>query len=301
MAVHKAPLAAPAALIDDDSRPYVDWPAIFAGAAIAAAISFVLLTFGSAIGLSLTSAYEGEGMSLVGFAIAAGLWMVWVQVSASLAGGYLTGRLRRRQGDATEYESDIRDGSHGLVMWAVATLVAGLIAYAGAMGAAAVVAPTVGAAATAAGAAAGASDESGLLDPTALLVDRTLRAAPGAEPAAEGTRAEVGRILASAAMEDGALDDTDRQYLVATVAGRAGISEADAQARVDQALAQAREIEAQARAAADRARRIAVMAAFLTGASLLLGAAAAYFGGTLGGNHRDKQTVVTGWYKAWGF
>jgi hypothetical protein len=43
------------------------------------------------------------------------------------------------------------------------------------------------------------------------------------------------------------------------------------------------------------------MAAFLTGASLLLGAAAAYFGGTLGGNHRDKQTVVTGWYKAWGF
>jgi hypothetical protein len=299
MALQKEPLVAPAAVISDDTRTYVDWPAIFAGTTLATAISFVLLTFGSAIGLSLTSAYEGEGTSLAWFAIVAGLWLLWVQVSASVAGGYLTGRMRRRHGDATEYESDIRDGSHGLVTWALATLVAAAIVYSGAMGTAAVVAPAAATAGAAAGAAAG--EDADALDPSALLVDRTLRAAPGAEPAAEGTRAEIGRILMSAATGDGGLDDADRQYLVATVAQRAGISEADAQARVDQAVARAREIEADVRAAAERARKIGVMAAFLTGASLLLGAAAAYFGGTLGGNHRDSQTVITGWYKSWGF
>ena len=37
----------------DEGRSYVDWSAIFAGAAVAAAISLVLLTFGAALGLSL--------------------------------------------------------------------------------------------------------------------------------------------------------------------------------------------------------------------------------------------------------
>ena len=31
------------------------------------------------------------------------------------------------------------------------------------------------------------------------------------------------------------------------------------------------------------------------GSSLLIGAAAAYFGAVLGGNHRDKQVIVEGW------
>ena len=43
---------------------YVDWPAIFAGTALAVALSFVLLTFGSAIGLSVASFEPGEGVSL---------------------------------------------------------------------------------------------------------------------------------------------------------------------------------------------------------------------------------------------
>jgi len=59
-----------------DERSYVDWPAIIAGAVVTAAISLVLLTFGSAIGLSLTSAYEGSGISAAGFSIAAALWLV---------------------------------------------------------------------------------------------------------------------------------------------------------------------------------------------------------------------------------
>lgn len=80
--------------VGTSDHSYIDWPAIFAGAVVASAISFVLLTFGSAIGLSLTSAYEGSGIGLAGFGIAAGLWLVWAQISSVFGGAYLAGRMR---------------------------------------------------------------------------------------------------------------------------------------------------------------------------------------------------------------
>lgn len=279
--------------VSDDPRSYLDWPAIFAGAVLAAAISLVLLTFGSAIGLSLTSAREGQSASLFWIAIVGGLWILWVQVSASIAGGYLAGRMRRRHGDATEYESDIRDGSHGVVVWAVATLAAAVLAYSGAMGTAAIVGQTAGAAASAVGQAAEP------LDPNDLLVDRVLRGVPGADPVDDGTRSEVGRILLSSVTSDEGLSDADREYLTALAADRAGVSPEEAQQRIDEVVAQAQELEDDARAAAEQARRTAMVAAFLAAASLIVSAAAAYFGGTLGGNHRDKQTVVADWYRPW--
>ncbi len=283
--------------VSDDARSYIDWPAIFAGTAVAAAISLVLLTFGTALGLSLTSAHEGQSASLFWIAIVGGLWLLWVQVSASMAGGYLAGRMRRRHGDATESESDLRDGSHGLVVWAVATLAAAVLAYSGAMGTVTAVGQTAGAAASAAGSAVAQAVD--VLDPNDLLIDRTLRGAPGAAPTDEGTRSEVGRILLSAATSDEGMTDADRQYLVALAAQRAGISPEEAEQRIDEVTAQAAQFEQQAREAADRARRTAMVAAFLAAVSLLVSAAAAYFAGTLGGNHRDKQTMVEGWYRPW--
>lgn len=283
--------------VSDENRSYIDWPAIFAGAAVAAAISLVLLTFGTALGLSLTSAHEGQSASLFWIAIIGGLWLLWVQVSASMAGGYLAGRMRRRHGDATESESDLRDGSHGLVVWAVATLAAAVIAYSGAMGTVTAVGQTAGAAASAAGSAVAQAVD--VLDPNDLLIDRTLRGTPGAAPTDEGTRGEVGRILLSAAMSDEGMTDADRQYLVALAAERAGISPEEAERRIDEVAAQAAQLEQQAREAADRARRTAMIAAFLAAVSLLVSAAAAYFAGTLGGNHRDRQSVVEGWYRPW--
>lgn len=281
----------------NEAGSYVDWPAIFAGAAVAAAISLVLLTFGAALGLSLTSAREGESASLFWIAIIGGLWLLWVQVSASMAGGYLAGRMRRRHGDATEYESDIRDGSHGLVVWAIATLAAALLAYSGAMGTAAVVGQTAGAAASAAGATVARAADA--LDPNDLLIDRVLRGGPGATAIDEATRNEVGRILVSAVTTDEGLTDADRQYLVGVAAQRAGIAPEEAQQRIDEVMARAEQLEQQARETADRARRVAMMTAFLTAASLAVSAAAAYFAGTAGGNHRDSQTEVSGWYRPW--
>ena len=283
----------------DSDHSYIDWPAIIAGTVLATAISFVLMTFGSAIGLTLTSAYEGRGMTLFWFAIAAALWMLWVQISSFMAGGYLTGRMRRRNYDATEYESDIRDGSHGLIMWAVCVLLGALIAFSGVS---AVVATATGAASTVvAGAAAGAAGNADemLGEGDSLLVDRLLRTTnASAQPSTADNRSEVGRILAGA-LDDEELVDSDRQYLASVVAARSGLSQEEAQARVDETWAQAQEARAVAEEAAETARRIGLIAAFLTAASLFASAIGAYFGATLGGNHRDRQVMVTGWYKPW--
>lgn len=283
----------------DSDHSYIDWPAIIAGTVLATAISFVLLTFGSAIGLSLTSAYEGRGMTLFWFAIAAALWVLWVQISSFIAGGYLTGRMRRRNYDATEYESDIRDGSHGLVMWAVAVLLGALIAFSGAS---AVLSTATGAASTvAAGAAAGAAGNADNLlgEDNNLLIDRLFRSTnPSSQAMSADNRGEVARTIVGA-LEDGELADADRQYLASIVSARSGLSQEEAQARVDQTWAQAQEARATAEEVAETARRIGLIAAFLTAASLFASAIGAYFGATLGGNHRDKQVIVTGWYKAW--
>ncbi len=279
--------------VANDDRSYVDWPAIFAGAVLASAISLVLLAFGSALGLSLTSAREGQSSSLFLMAVVGGLWILTVQLSASLAGGYLAGRLRRRHGDSTEYESDLRDGSHGLVTWAVATIVAATLTVSGITGTAATVGQAAGAVASAAGQGVQA------LASNDLLVDRVVRAAPNADPLDEGARDEVGRILVSAVTSDDGISQQDRDYLVALSADRAGIPPEEAEQRIDEIVANAQQLENEARAAAERARRAAMMAAFLLAVSLVLGTAIAYYGATVGGNHRDKQTVVPGWFARW--
>ena len=56
-----------------DQGSYIDWAAIIAGAVLAASISFVMFTFGSAIGLSLASPLDSDNPSPIVFIIAASL------------------------------------------------------------------------------------------------------------------------------------------------------------------------------------------------------------------------------------
>src|SRR5690606_31158340 len=141
--------------------------------------------------------------------------------------------------------------------------------WAGVTGAAQLAGQTAGAAGAAVGQAADA------LDPSALLVDRTLRGQPDAPAVTEADRESISRILLAAASGE-QIDAADRDYLVGVVASRTGLSPEEASARVDQVFEQAQAIEAQAREAAERARRASVVAAFLTAAALIIGAAAAY-------------------------
>ena len=278
---------------------YVDWAAIVAGAVLAAAISLVLLSFGSAIGLGITSPLPGEGVSFFWFAIAAGLWLLWVQISSFMAGGYLAGRLRRRVGDATEDEVDVRDGSHGLLVWAVGTLIGAVMLVSGMMGAAQTAGQAAGAVAQVA--ATAAPDE--LPDNFGgYLTDTLFRAEePGAAPTtgdeAEGAAQaieEAGRIVAQS-LADGEFSADDRAYLVQIVASETGLDPQAVEARVAAVEERVVTLREDALEAADTARQIGVLAAFLVAASLLVSAAGAYFAAGMGGRHRDDGTIIPRW------
>ncbi len=284
---------------------HIDWAALFAGAFVATAIAYVLTTFGSAVGLSMTSPYPARGATTPMLLVAVGLWVVWVAASSFMAGGYVAGRMRRRLFDATEHEVDVRDAVHGAVVWAVAALFGavlfGMTAAGAAKTGAQAAATAVSGAAVGAGAAAGVAADQGS-DPINAIVERTLR--PSAQGVPEGTAtrdaaamsAEVGGIVRRG-LAAGDVPTDDRAYLAQVVARNTGVTEDEARARVDQGIEQTKAAVQKAREAADKARKAAIIAAFGLAASLAIGLAAAMWGAGLGGRHRDQGTIVTGWFR----
>jgi len=260
-----------------DKRPHLDWHAVFAGAVVATAISFVLHTFGAALGFSITSPFPGRGVSGQSVAIAVALWTIWVTASAFMAGGYLTGRIRRRAFNASEHESDVRDAVHGATVWGVGTLLGALVALTVALGAA-----WVGG-----NAAANAGDREASMDyAIASLISPTTAITP---PASESDRAALRALMARSLMDSNFAEE-DRARAAAITARSAGLSEIEARARVDASVQELRE-------AADTARITGVLAAFVLASALLIGAAAACWGAGLGGRHRDGQIILKGWFR----
>ena len=270
-----------------DQSSYVDWPAIIAGILLASAISVVLISFGSAIGLNFLDFGYGDSPNPIFVGIAAASWFLWVQISSFMAGGYLTGRLRRRYFDATEDESDLRDGAHGLLVWAGAAVLGTVIAVGG-IGAAANAVGSAAATATTAASnlAEGAADA---VDPNTYFVDTLFRSTQPVDAAV--ARDEAGRIFAQAALGDGTVAEEDRTYLASVVAANTGLAPEEAQARVDQVIANVEAARQEAIEAARIARNTAIIGAFLLAASLLISAIGAFWAAQKGGNHRDSNTV----------
>lgn len=274
-----------------NDRTYMDWGAIIAGAAVAMAISAIFLAFGSAIGLSLVG-MSSSGTSMTAGLVAASLWLMWVQLSGLMGGSYVAGRMRRPIGDAKPHERTVRDGTHGLVVWAVSVVAGGVLA-------AMISAAGLTALSNLGGAAVSAAANA--MPSTEYTVDRLLRPAPNAAVPAEQTGAtpaappsqepasqpvqsaqsqELGRILTSTS--DFSVDDDEKAYMARMVAARTGLTEAEARARVDETL---NTLAAQA----EQARRMGIFAAFLAAATLLVGAVASWWAATTGGNHRDES------------
>ncbi|MCW5681112.1 MAG: hypothetical protein KF794_10495 [Xanthobacteraceae bacterium] len=274
---------------------YVEWGPIIAGAFAAAAISFLLLTFGSAIGLSLASPWPNSGASATTIGVVVAIWSVIVQVSGFAGGGYLAGRMRSRWVESPS-EGDFRDGAHGFLVWAVGIVFgAGLLALGGIS---AIQTGVQSAAVIGAGATAGATNAATRQFNTAdYATDFLLRPAANQTPVTTtpatpqqqtDLRPEINRIL-SLGIRDQSISARDRTYLAQVVAQRTGLPEADAQKRVDETIAEAQRLEVQAREAADKARKAAILAAFLTAASLLASIIAAVAAASLGGKHRDQN------------
>ncbi|NNE24247.1 MAG: hypothetical protein HKN11_16735 [Rhizobiales bacterium] len=117
-----APAPAPAA---DPGQSYFEWAPTLAGSVLAVAISLVLAQFGAGVGLSVGEPVLTDG-SASWNVLVAGLWLVWVALASSAAGGYVAGRMRAKFPGFSAEEVEFRDGLHGLIVWALATILAAL-------------------------------------------------------------------------------------------------------------------------------------------------------------------------------
>jgi hypothetical protein len=118
---------------------------------------------------------------------------------------------------------------------------------------------------------------------------------PASSGDAAASQAEAGRILANDALS-GDMPAADKTYVAQVVAARTGLSDADAEKRVSDVVAQAKSAKDKAvdaaKTAADAARKTGVYVALWAFISLLIGAFSASYMATLGGRIRDDLPTM---------
>lgn len=212
----------------------VSWAAIIAGAFVAAALSLALLALGVGIGFSAVSPWATATSSGARIGRTAIAWLILMQLISSSVGGYLAGRLCTRWVNIHTHEVYFRDTAHGFLVWAV-----GLVISAAFL--------TSAATSMAGGAARAGTTVTDRIESAqskdgpgsnAYVVDKLLRTSvPGPDNDNGSGRGELGLIFANA-LREGSLPPADKLYLAHVVAARTGVSERDAQERVDDAFAQ---------------------------------------------------------------
>ena len=276
----------------------VSWGAILAGAAAAAALSLILLMLGVGLGLSSVSPWARDGVSATTFGASTVIWITVTQLAASAFGGYLAGRLRHRWANTHSDEVYFRDTAHGFLAWAIASLVTVtlLTSAVGSIlsGGAQVVGSAASTGAQLVAAKADSADTS-----MGYFVDSLFRkdgdaaaatTAPAAEPASAAPLLEVGRIFTSN-LQANTLPPADARYVGQLVAQRTGLSQADAEKRVNTVYAQMQtqlqSAKATALEAVEKSRKVSAYAALWLFIALLMGAFVASWVATYGGRQRD--------------
>jgi hypothetical protein len=246
---------------------YLDWGAIIAGAVLAAAISFVLLTAGAAIGLSMVSAQETSHSTTAAYAAA--FWAIAVPIGALLAGGYIAGRMRAAWSESAD-EGDFRDGVHGALVWGVSVLLGAMLA--------ASAAGTAGRAT--ASLASGAMSAAEVAAPTVSTMVQA-QPAPNRPVVTADQQAQISAVMMRS-VRNGALSEGDKTYLTQTVAQATGVPPPEAEKRVNDAYNATVQ-------AVETARKATVAAGLITATALLMSLAAAWYAAQRGGNHRDTN------------
>jgi hypothetical protein len=200
----------------------------------------------------------------------------------------LAARLRARWVGAHPHEVFFRDTAHGFIVWAFATLLS-----------ASALSSVTGYLANGAAAGVGsgaASQANRSINPADIYVDKLFRPATTAQPASAtssspgagtpgGTspnqsRAEILRLWSASFQDNQDLSNNDRTYVAQVIAARTGMSQADAERRVN-------EVITEAKSAADDARKGAAKLSFWLTAAMLFGAFAASLAAAEGGSLRD--------------
>lgn len=278
--------------IDQDSG--TSWGAIFAGAACAASLSFILLILGFGLGISVVSPWSNTSASLTAIGISSIVWVAFTQILASGLGGYIAGRLRVRWPGVHVDEVYFRDTAHGLITWAIATLVAAVLLTSA-------VTTVIGrgfkagmdvAGEVVNGTVEGATGMASSL-PGTYFIDTLLRTAPvsDSDRADETVRKELTSIFLRS-LAAGEFSSEDEQYVASVISRYTGLSEDQAQARITQVFANAQqaamELETATKEATDAARVISGTSALWMFIALLCGAFFASLMAMFGGRQRDS-------------
>jgi hypothetical protein len=265
----------------ESPRSAVSWGAVIGGAFAAATLTVVLVALGSGFGLASVSPWPYAGASATSFKLMTAIWLIVVQWLSSGFGGYLTGRLRTKWVGVHTHEIFFRDSANGFLAWAAATIIVAAVLSSG-------ISSLVGGAAQGATQAAGSGMAGSAANPSAYFVDTMFRSdTPNANASEQDVKSETGRIIAKA-IEEGDLSAANRTYLAKLVAARTGLTQPDAEKRVNDVFAQAKDAEMKVRQAVDDARKAAAHLAIFTAVSMLIGALIAAVAGALGGAHRDE-------------
>jgi hypothetical protein len=253
---------------DMRSGSYVDWSCALGGATLAAAVSSLLLAFGSALGLSLVSPWPSERINGTVFGVIMIIWTVFVPLVSFALGGYFAGRLRRPWQNLATDEVAFRDGAHGALVWAASVVIGAVMLGMLASSAANVAGPVV----------SGVTDTAS----TSRFVDNLFRSDKPMDDTSRLTREEAQRLVGTTGAVT--LSDNDKTYLATLVARSTGLPEPEVAQRVNDLLATSR-------ATAETARKAGIVAAFFAAATLLMGLAIAWFAARKGGEDRDKLSV----------
>jgi hypothetical protein len=286
-------------ILEEEGSGYrFSWGLAFAGGIVAMAVTFLLLTLGSGVGLLLVN--PASESSAHGFLTAGAIYFLAAQAFGFTVGGHLAGRLLGPMPETTVQE-EVRAAAHGLVAWAVAvigTIV--LVAFCGAAlsGLYGVVereapAPSVLAYEvdklfrptwnTAANPVVAPQPAAGATEPQ----DQSAAMLPASTGFTRAARAEATEIVGAALEREGAMPREDRERLATLIAQASGVSMRDAGLRVDTVLARFRAQETQA---AGQALRQARTISLWIAASLLFGAAAAMVAAAMARFEDDRQS-----------
>jgi hypothetical protein len=258
----------------------VSWAAVIAGAFVAAALSLILLSLGTGMGLSSVSPWSNIAASASTISRAAIVWLILIQIIASAMGGYLAGRLRTKWATIHTDEVYFRDTAHGFLVWAVGLVVtASFLASAATsmIGGAVQRTPST----SVSSGAGGAQGD----DPNAYFIDTLFRSDT---PSRDRTDAQLGaetKLIFANALRQGNLSEADRTYLAKLVAAKTGVDQTAAEQRVS-------EVFTEIQRAAETARKAAAHLSLWIFVALLIGAFCASYAATIGGRERDHVKLI---------
>lgn len=252
----------------------LQWTAIVGGALVACAASFIMIAFGTTVGLGVSSAAPTWRDASVALWILSGIYLIVQALISFGCGGYFAGRCRMPYGVGSGDEVQNRDGLHGVASWALAVVLGATLAS--------LLALDTGRSTT-------LTQPKSTTEPSVLSYEidhlfRSVRRPPNADLAP--VRAEASRVLLTSSSHSGVSTD-DRAYLVQLVTATTGLAGPEADRRVDTAIHDSK-------TAISRARAATIVLAFSIATALLFGAAAAWAGAEAGGRHRDG-TPITDW------